>query len=76
MIDALSFCKRYIELIPPQEMMILHHLKNNTFIGVGRPKFQGGLQPVVLHCKKYECLDGAGYYQECGGSLIEYGATE
>jgi len=76
MITPIEFCQKHISLTKPQIMMITHHIKSNTFVGIGRCRYQSIKLPVVYHCKKYECIDGAGYYQEFGGDFIEYRREE
>ncbi len=60
-----DFCLRKCGHIENRQMrMLKHHIKNNTFYGVGRAIGRTKYMPLVsMNGKAFNVIDGAGYYQ-------------
>ena len=62
----LDFVKKYCELTPDQEHMLMHCINNDTFIGIGSAIGRTKLFPLVNTGKTCNVIDSAGYYQLAG----------
>lgn len=60
----LEFCEYWGEpLEDMQRQMVEHHVREGTFVGVGRAVGRMVFWPLVEVGRKLNVIDGAGYYQ-------------
>ena len=62
----LDFVKKYCNLTPDQEHMLMHCINNDTFIGIGSGIGRTAIMPLVTSGKTCNVIDSAGYYQLAG----------